>query len=136
MSFMPFLCFLVLSRLRHPLDRTYTIRYSASNKEQYASAYDSISSALRLDVHAVSLQSLVLQTGSEALYSPALLILNAFYEKYVATLTLEQKLHISKSDPALIMAAFIVTASTFKVCRCSLSLLWTILWCPFGVGAH
>ena len=112
-------CFIsiLFTRHKHGFDRSFTIRYSASNKEQYASAYDSISNALRLDVDHVSLRSLALQNGCDLLVGPSNFVLDAFMEKYLAKLSADQRQFISKTDPALVVAVFLATASSFKVGR-------------------
>ena len=103
-------------RYKHGFDRAFTIRYSASNKEQYASAYDSISNALRLDtIDHVSLRSLALQNGCDLLVGPSNYVLDCFLEKYLPTLPPDQRQYITKCDPALVVAAFFASASAFKV---------------------
>lgn len=104
----------MLYRHRHAFDREFAIRSASSTVLHYQNAYDAISRSLGLNTDRTTVRSLAIQHGCDALEEPTEYLINSFYEKYTMTLTSNQKSFISKKDPALIVAAFVLCAQAYK----------------------
>jgi hypothetical protein len=108
-------CHTLFFRQKQSFDRSFAIRFAASDKTSYQFSYDSIVKSLAIEIHQVSIKKLAIQTGCDMLVEPATYILKSFYHHYTATLNPEQKQYISISDASLVCASFWVTANTFRV---------------------
>lgn len=97
------------------LDRSFVFRLASSTAQVYQSAYDSIERSLGMDMNKTTPKTLAIQHGCDALVEPTEFIIQSFSEKYVSSLTEDQRRYVSVKDPALVAAAFSICAIAFKV---------------------
>lgn len=104
----------MLYRYKHAFDREFAIRLASSTVLHYQNAYEAISRSLGLITNRTTARSLAIQHGCDALEDPTEYLINSFYDKYTMNLTSNQKSFISKKDPALIVAAFVLCAQIYR----------------------